>query len=241
MEGQKMKTIKKIEMLKSGVLRCTYLLLFMSAPGWSQAPAIDWSLDEAIYQIERQADDFVSAMASIEAVTTDSDGNEISRSTGTGFIREDGRMRFNADGGGQIVLVDSSAVMVFDAEAMKVEEYSLRTHKDRLEPYIRLGFSTTGRDMKDDYLLTILGEETIGDSRTLVIELIPEKDSVRESVRRVKLWINQSSWMPKKQEFSSTKDGTTLTITYFGMARNLKLNPDLFKEDWPREAEKVKM
>jgi outer membrane lipoprotein-sorting protein len=140
-----------------------------------------------------------------------------------------------------ITLVDKSTVMAFDREAMKVEEYSLRTHKDRLEPYIRLGFSTTGKDMEDDYLITILGEETIGDSRTLVMELTPEKDSVRETVGKVKLWINQSSWMPKRQAFSSTSDGTTLTITYSGMARNLKLNPDLFREDWPREAEKVKM
>jgi outer membrane lipoprotein-sorting protein len=121
-----------------------------------------------------------------------------------------------------------------------VEEYSLRKHKNRLEPFFRLGFSTTGRDITDDYLATIRGEEDIGDSRTLVLELTPERDSVRETVRLVRLWIDQSSWMPVRQSFSSTKDGTTLTLTYTGMARNLKLNPDLFRDDWPKGTEEIR-
>jgi outer membrane lipoprotein-sorting protein len=192
-------------------------------------------------QIGRQANDFSSAMARVESVTTDRDGNEVSRSTGTGFIRKDGHMRYNADDDGIITLVDRSKVMVFDAEAGQVREYSLRKHKDRLEPFFRLGFSTTGKDLKSDYLLTILGEEKIGDTRALVIELTPKRDSVRETVRLVVLWIDQSSWMPRRQEFSSTRDGTKVTINYSEMARNLKLNPDLFKEKWPRGTEKVRM
>ena len=170
------------------------LLILPGAASWAQAPAINWSLDSAIRQIERQADDFQTAMARVETVRTKDDGTEVSRSTGTGFIHRDGDMRYNIDGGQKVTFVDKNTVSNYDAETATVEEYSLRKHKDRLEPYARLGFSTTGKDMERDYLITIIGEEEIGDARTLVMELTPESNSVRETVRLVRLYIDQASW-----------------------------------------------
>ncbi len=40
--------------------------------------------------------------------------------------------------------------------------------------------------------------------------------------------------------FSRTLGGETVTNTFSGMARNLELNPDLFKDRWPRGTEKIK-
>jgi len=215
-------------------------LLFISNAAWSQAPAISWSLDEAITQLERQAKDFDTAMARVEQVRTADDGSEVSRSTGTGFIHKDGDMRYNIDGGQQVIFVDNHTVSNYDAGTSTVEEYSLSKHKDRLEPFARLGFSTTGSDMKKDYLITIIGEEEIGDSRTVVMELTPERDNVRETVRLIRLYIDQASWMPVRQVFKSTADSTTLTLTYTGMARNLKLKPELFKDKWPKGTETIR-
>ena len=63
---------------------------------------------------------------------------------------------------------------------------------------------------------------------------------MRETVRLVRLWIDQASWMPVRQEFSRTNDGSKVTNTFTGMARNLQLRPDLFQDDWPRGTEKVR-
>ena len=216
------------------------LCLLAGSTTWAQAPSISWSLDEAISQIERQAKDFDTAMARIELVRTADDGTEISKSTATGFFRDDGNMRYNVDGGTRVIFVDRNTVSDYNAETSTVEEYSLRKHKDRLEPFVRLGFSTTGKDMKKDYLITIIGEENIGDSRTVVMELTPERDNVRETVRLVRLYIDQASWMPVRQVFKSTADGTTLTMTYTGMARNLKLKPELFRDKWPRGTKTIR-
>jgi len=216
------------------------VLLLTANMAWPQAPAISWSLDAAIRQIERQANDFETGMARVETVRTSDDGSEISRSTGTGFIHRDGDMRYNIDGGQLVTFVDNNTVSHYNAETATVEEYSLRKHKDRLEPYARLGFSTTGKDMERDYLITIIGEEEIGDARTLVMELTPESNNVRETVRLVRLYIDQASWMPVRQVFKSTGDGTTLTITYTGMARNLDLKPELFRDRWPRGTDTIK-
>ena len=92
--------------------------------------------------------------------------------------------------------------------------------------------------MQDRYLITIIGEEELGDTRTLVLELTPERDAERAVVGKIKLWIDQASWMPRRQEFSSTGDGVTTTLDYTDMARNLRLNPDLFDDDWPKGTDK---
>ena len=221
-------------------LICAAAIIAISAPVFAQAPKINWDIDEAIKQIERQANDFGSAMARANVVNVDADGNEVSRSTGTVFVREDGRMRYNNDDGNLVTLVDKNKVMIHDKSSKTVNEYALRKHKDRLEPFTRLGFSTTGKDLRDNYLVTILGEEEIGDARTVVLELTPKRDNVRATVRQVRLWIDQSSWMPKQQEFSSTADGGKMTLTFSGMARNLRLNQDLFKEKWPKGTEEIR-
>jgi glutathione S-transferase len=67
-----------------------------------------------------------------------------------------------------------------------VKEYRLSKHKDRLEAFIPLGFSTTGKDFNKDFLVTFIGEETIGDRRTLGLELTPKKDSTRAIVSKIR-------------------------------------------------------
>lgn len=231
--------------LKSGSLNvCRSILgttlLLLAATGWSQTPTIDWDLEEAIRQIERQGNDFTSVMSRVEIVNSAADGDEDDRNTGTVFIQKDGRIRFNSDSESRTIIVDNKKVSIHNAEESIVSEYNLSRDKSRLEPFVRLGFSTTGKELKDDYLITIIGEEQLGDTRTLVLELTPKRDSVRATVRQVRLWIDQSSWMPRQQEFSSTSDGSKVLITYTGMARNLQLNPDLFKTKWPKGTKVVK-
>jgi outer membrane lipoprotein-sorting protein len=233
--------IRKTTNTRISSLFVAAIALTVAAPVYSQAPAIEWSLDDAVRQIERQVGDFQTAMARVEVVWTDGDGAEESRTTGTTFIREDGRFRVRFDGGERETLVDRNTVMMYDATASLVKEYSVRSHPDRLEPYARLGFSVTGKDLEDDYLLTIMGEDEIGSSRALVLELTPEREAVRQVVRNIRLYIDQASWMPVRQEISATAGGRTLTMTYSGMARNLKLNPELFQENWPRGTDKERV
>ena len=204
----------------------------------AEMPSIDWDLDDAIRQIDGQAEDFESAMARVDYVRTAADGSTEASHSGNGFINERGDIRYSQDGGQRTMLVDGNTVHDYDAGTSTVHLYSLSKHKNRLEPYYRLGFSVAGRDMQDRYLLTIIGEEEIGDTRTLVIELTPERDEERAVVGKIKLWIDQASWMPRRQEFSSTGDGATTTIDYTDMARNLRLNPELFDDDWPKGTEK---
>ncbi len=224
-------------------LRATLVVVLLglacSLTANAQAPVIEWTLKDALKQIERQAKDFKTAMARVEVIRRDPQGSETSRGSGNAFFNDDGKIRYDVDEQGRTILIERNRVSIFSAAEGQVEQYSLSRHKDRLEPFLRLGFSTTGKELNDGYLLTSLGEEMIGESRTLGIEMTPKKEKIRETVGKVRLSIDQASWMPTRQEITDTQAGNTLVVTYTRMARNLKLNPDLFKAKWPRGTKKV--
>ena len=201
---------------------------------------LGWTLDSALKQVERQSKDFASLLADVTAVSRGSDGAVSSQLEGRLYMNKDGDYRVQVGGdSGRELLVTRNEVQDYDPARQIVERYSLSKHKNRMEPYARLGFTTTGKDLKDDYLVTMLGEDSIRGERVLLLELTPKRDNERQIVSRVTLWINQASWMPMRQTIEEVENSETLTIDYQGTARNLNLNPAFFKADWPRGTKRV--
>lgn len=208
----------------------------------AQEPELRWDLDDALKQVDRQANNFDSAMARVEMVRTDREGKETERMEGVLFANDDGDVRVSVSAPDtRIFLMDRRDLYIYYPVQAIVEEYYLPKHPDRLVPFMRLGFSETGRDLKDDYLVSAIGERFIGARRTLGLELTPKSEKERARVNRLQLWIDQASWMPVEQVIESTASGAKLTVSYSHMARNLRLNQDLFKTKWPRGTKKKKM
>jgi hypothetical protein len=46
--------------------------------------------------------------------------------------------------------------------------------------------------------------------------------------------------MVRVEVVRATSDGATITITYTGMARNLDLKPELFRNRWPRGTDTIR-
>ena len=217
-------------------------LLVTTGAAQAQDPEIQWDLDDALKQVDRQADDFDTAMARVELVRSDRYGNEMERMEGVAFLNEDGDLRLTQSDPETIhYLMDNRDLYIHIPADGLVQEYYLPKHPERVVPFMRLGFSETGKDLKRDYLVSAIGERIIGGRRTLGLDLTPKSDKDRARVNRVQLWIDQASWMPVEQVIESTASGETLTVSYERMARNLRLNPDLFKRKWPRGTQKVKM
>lgn len=203
---------------------------------------LGWTLDSVLAQLQRQTSDFKTALADVEATWRSPGNTEPTRvRSGRLYINADGVLRFaEPKPEGHTILVTKNEVHEHDSVRALVERYSLSKHKTRLEPYARLGFTTTGKDLRDNYLVTLLGEDHQDGRRLVGLELTPKKDREREQVARIQLWIDQASWMPTRQEIAHVASGDTLTITYSGLARNLKLSPDLFKAKWPRGTQKIR-
>lgn len=216
------------------------LLSMLSVPVQAAENELGWTLDSALKQVERQSQDFSSLLADVSAVSKGSDGVVRNEVSGRLYMNKDGDYRLRLDdGSGREMLVTRNEVQEYDPAQKLVERYSLSKHKSRMEPYARLGFTTTGKALKEDYLVTMLGEDQIRGERVLLLELTPKRDSERQIVSNMTLWINQASWMPMRQTIREVQNGETLTIDYRGAARNLNLNPVFFKSDWPRGTKRV--
>ena len=224
--------------------RLILVAAFLCAPyvATTATNELGWTLDSALAQIDRQAQDFKTALADVEAQWQAAGANKPHRTaTGRMYINKEGVLRFNVSTPDKhTLLVTKSEVQDYNPVRALVDRYSLSKHKGRLEPYARLGFTTTGKDLRDDYLVTLLGEDYMNGRRIVGLELTPKKERAREVVARLQLWIDQASWMPVKQVIVHVASGETLTVTYVGMARNLKLNPELFKAKWPKGTQQLK-
>ncbi len=224
--------------------RLILVAAFLCAPyvATTATNELGWTLDSALAQIDRQAQDFKTALADVEAQWQAAGADKPHRTaTGRMYINKEGVLRFNVSTPDKhTLLVTKSEVQDYNPVRALVDRYSLSKHKGRLEPYARLGFTTTGKDLRDDYLVTLLGEDYMNGRRIVGLELTPKKERAREVVARLQLWIDQASWMPVKQVIVHVASGETLTVTYVGMARNLNLNPDLFKAKWPKGTQQLK-
>lgn len=214
--------------------------LLVSAIVQAQENELGWTMDSAVKQLDRQGSDMATVLAEVEITYTGSDENLAAIKGGRIYLNDNGEFRIKAgEPAGVVVLLSGRTVSYYNETLARVEEYSLSKHEDRLEPFMPLGFSTTGRDLEKDYLVTFIGEDNIGGRRVLGLELTPKSDDLRAMVSKMQIWFDQASWLPARQIISHTSGTETLTINYSGTARNLNLNSDLFRADWPRGTQEV--
>ena len=121
-----------------------------------------------------------------------------------------------------------------------MEEYDLGKNRAIVDQYVLLGFGTRGESLKKGYLLTVLGEETLDNRRTVILELTPKSDQVRGQISKIQMWIDESSWVPVQQKFYETGSGDYFLFHYINLVKNVKVSDSRFKQDWPKSTIRVK-
>ena len=207
----------------------------------AQENELGWTMASAIKQLDRQGNDLETVLAQVDIEWSgEADGLERIR-TGRVYFNSKGDFRINGETPNKrVLLLEGRTLHLYDPAASQVTDVSLSKNKGRLEPFMRLGFSVTGRDLERDYLITFAGESDIGGRRTLNLEMTPKRDEVRAVVSKIEIAFDQASWLPARQVISHTSGTQTVTVSYSGTARNLNLNPQLFRAKWPKGTDKVR-
>ena len=78
----------------------------------------------------------------------------------------------------------------------RVEEYNLAQHRSLVDQYLLLGFGTSGKDLQKAYLVTLLGEPTLEDKKTVELELTPKSQEARNQISKIQIWLDESTWLP---------------------------------------------
>jgi len=223
---------------RSRLLRTWALTLAVLLVGATAAMAA-WTLDDALKQMDKAHKDVKGLTAEAETVLVTPQAE--SRGAGRVSVLSEGTMRVESAGvQGWTLLTTPEEIQIYKPADHLVEVYRTGEHPERLSQYATLGFVTTGRELEKDYLVTLIGEETLDDRKALLFELTPKDPKIRSKVSKIQLWVDQSNWMPAQQKIVPSEPGTDLTIRYRNVVRNDSLNKDLFKPDWPKGTEKVK-
>ena len=200
-----------------------------------------WTVDAVLKQLDGAAGEFHSLIADLERVKYTAVVKDTSTESGQIAVRHDEKMLIeikNPDP--RTILRTGDSLFIYNPKINRVEEYDLGKNRAMVDQYLRLGFGTKGENLKKGYLVTVLGEETLDNRKTLVLELTPKSDHVRSQISKIQMWIDQSSWIPVQQKFFEAGSGDYFLFHYTNIVKNSKLPDSRFKQDWPKGVTRVK-
>jgi outer membrane lipoprotein-sorting protein len=207
---------------------------FVLRPVAAQATS-GWTLEGVLSMMDKAAQDFHSLTADIEHIKYTAVVKDSSSETGQIFVRRDDKMRIDFQKPDpRTILRNGDSLFVFTPKINRVEEYNIGKHRSFADQYLALGFGTKGDTLKKNYVVTLIGEEDFDSHKTVVLELTPKSEQARSQIARIRMWIDEASWLPVQQKFFETSTDDYFLSHYTHLMKNLKLGDAKFKPDWPK-------
>lgn len=191
--------------------------------------------------MDKSASDFRSLTADIEHIKYTDVVKDTSTETGHIYVRRDQKMRIDiAKPDPRTILRTGDSLYVFTPKINRVEEYDLGKNRAMVDQYVLLGFGTKSQNMLKSYQVTLTGEEELDHRKALLLDLTPKSEEVRRQITKIDMWIDESSWLPIQQKFFEAGSGDYFLFHYTNMMKNLKIPESKFKQDWPKNVQRVK-
>ena len=202
------------------------------------APA---STENVLAMMDKSASDFKSLTADLDNTKYTDVVKDSSTETGHILVRKDQKMRIEiVKPDPRTILRTGDSLFVYTPKIKRVEEYDLGKNRAMVDQYVLLGFGTKSQNMLKSYDVKLTGEEQLDGKKTFVLELTPKSDDVRRQITKIQMWIDRSSWLPIQQKFFETGGGDYIQFHYSNVMKNLKISDSRFKQDWPKDANRVK-
>jgi outer membrane lipoprotein-sorting protein len=220
-------------------------LLGLSAAGashlWARQNAGTATIESVLAIMDKSASDFKSLTADLENTKYTEVVKDSSTETGRILVRKDQKMRIEIlKPDPRTILRVGDSLFVYTPKIKRVEEYDLGKNRAMVDQYVLLGFGTKSQNMLKSYDVKLTGEEQLDGRKAFLLELTPKSEDMRRQITKIQMWIDQSSWLPIQQKFFETGGGDYIQFHYLNMTKNLKINDSRFKQDWPKDATRVK-
>ena len=205
------------------------------------AQSTRWTAEAVLKQLDGAAGSFHGLTADLEHVKYTEVVKDTSTESGHIDVRRDEKMRIEIKSPDpRTILRTGDSLFVYNPKINRVEEYDLGKNRAMVDQYVLLGFGTKGENLKKSYLVAYRGEETLDTRRTVVLELTPKSDQVRNQIAKIEMWIDESSWVPVQQKFFEAGSGDYFLFHYTNIVKNPNLSDARFKPDWPKGVNRVK-
>lgn len=216
-------------------------LALMATAGLAAQGAQHWTSDGVLAMMDKSAQDFRTLTADVQHVKYTDVVKDTSTETGQMWVHRDQKMRIEIQKPDpRTILRSGDSLFVFNPKINRVEEYDLGKNRAMVDQYVLLGFGTRSESIRKNYLVAVNGEQEVGGRKTVVIELTPKSQQIRDQITRIQMWVDEASWLPIQQKFFEAGSGDYFIFQYSNVRKNLKIADSRFKPDWPKNATKIK-
>lgn len=216
-------------------------IAFLAVAGAPAKAQKTWTADSVLNMMDRSAQDFRSLTADIQHIKYTDVVKDTSTETGQMWIRKDDKMRIDiSTPDPKTILRTGDSLFVFTPKINRVEEYDLGKNRTLVDQYVLLGFGTRSESVKKNYDVAVTGETELDGRKTVMLELTPKSQQVRDQITKIQMWIDEASWLPIQQKFFETGSGDYFIFHYSNVKKNLNIAQDRFKQDWPKNVSRVK-
>jgi outer membrane lipoprotein-sorting protein len=200
-----------------------------------------WTIEGVLGMMDKSAQDFHTLTADLEHTKYTAVVKDTSTETGHIFVRRDEKMRIEiTKPDPRTILRTGDSLFVFNPKINRVEEFDLGKNRAMVDQYVLLGFGTKGDNIRKSYLVSIVGEEDFDNKKTVVLELTPKSEQIRNQISKIQMWVDEASWLPVQQKFFEAGSGDYFLFHYTNEMKNLKVGDGPFKQDWPKGVTRVK-
>ncbi len=184
------------------------------------------TLDAILARMDRNAKDFKSLSAKIKQVEYTAVLHESSTSTGDVRLKRTKNGVVGIEEFGEpdprIIHLNGRTAERYFPKANTVEIWDAGKFATSLSRFVLLGFGTSSTELKKDYLVKVIGPETLGSTPTTRIELTPHSQDLLKMLTKIELWIPDGQTNPIQEKIYQPSNNYLL-ISY----SDLKVNPPL--------------
>lgn len=81
-----------------------------------------------------------------------------------------------------------------------VQEIDLGKFDNLLTQGLLIGFATPTREIRKNYAVKVVGEETVEGQKCSKLELIPTQETIKQHIAKIELWIDDSDGLPVQEK-----------------------------------------
>ena len=193
------------------------------------------TLEYVLNMMDKSAEDFRSLTAALDHTTYTALVKDSSTESGEIYVRKDSKMRIDfTRPDPRTILRNGDNLYIYTPKINRVEEYNIGKNRALADQYLALGFGTRADNLKKNYEVALAGEEDLDGQKMALLDLVPHSDDVRKQITKIRMWVDEASWLPVQQKFFEAGSGDYFLSRYKNVMKNLKIGDGKFKPDWPK-------
>ncbi|MDQ6679076.1 MAG: outer membrane lipoprotein carrier protein LolA [Acidobacteriota bacterium] len=194
-------------------------------------------LQTALSRLDANAASFKSAKAKITYTTHNVAVDLDTTQTGSILLKRPAPRELRAlidftGADAHTLMLQGQTAQLYYPKINTVQEYEIGKNRDLFEQVFLLGFGGSGKELAAAYDVTLLGaDEVRNGEKTTHLQLIPKSKQVSQYLRKVELWLSNSTGYPVQQKgYQPSGDSTLLAYADLIINSNipdsaLKLKP----------------